>query len=888
MEESIFNKKTAIEDAQKYLNADKSGLLLESQLEGAKILAETHYQQSSFTYARRLYQMLYRRFGKTDESRLSISKKLAICTYKDTDLSSDIKFDAAAQLLMDDFGNGGEVSDANVLGILGSIFKKKWKYDNHVGHLYQSLRYYIKGHKIALNDEVGNLSDMTYCGINIAMVYDLLARIGVFSDNMSDDGNDPFFKLFREYCDEAKKMREKICGAYALDLAQLEITWKSDPAAMEKFDGEQRYWYYVTWAEALLGLEQFEEAEAMFSESLAKANVPDWKKDASLAQCAELVELLYGKDEARLLKAKKVLSILIGEGNKLPNRGIKYGLALSGGGFRASLFHIGVLAKLAEADLLRKIEVISCVSGGSILGAYYYLMLKKKIGEGERDALKKADYIELVKTLEKDFLVDINKNVRLNILSNIGDNFKMAFNPKYTRSSRTAMLYDDFLYSKLFEDKQVLMSDLKIKHAGEKSFNPIQENWKLDSKVPILVLNATTLNTGHSWQFTSTYMGESPAFIGTEFDALPNLRRLYYDEAPEGFKQIPLSIAVAASAGVPGLFSPIELDGLYELPNKRGEPLRKQNKDIRLLLVDGGVHDNQGISALYEQECNMLIISDASGQLPEDMRPSSSIVNVVSRTNAILQERIRNSQFLDLEARKKSGVVHDFILMHLTKGLSPDVINWKDCKDPYVPPISVEKSQASKDPDNLEYGVKAKLQTLLASIRTDLDAFHDSEAYSLMFSGYKMTGNELSKLTSIVQGIPADNHNNDWVFMGIEAVQQDGKKEKELESKLAPSAKLFGKLITLSKPTKWACGILVAIMILIAIYGTYIWLPLYLAIIVLTILVAEIFLLPKKLNFKTLLLLIIGIIPIVLIGLLSFLFKNRLTSWYEKAGKLPQ
>ena len=29
------------------------------------------------------------------------------------------------------------------------------------------------------------------------------------------------------------------------------------------------------------------------------------------------------------------------------------GLALSGGGFRASLFHIGVLARLAELDLLR-------------------------------------------------------------------------------------------------------------------------------------------------------------------------------------------------------------------------------------------------------------------------------------------------------------------------------------------------------------------------------------------------------------------------------------------------------------------------------------------------------------------------------------------------------
>ena len=55
----------------------------------------------------------------------------------------------------------------------------------------------------------------------------------------------------------------------------------------------------------------------------------------------------------------------------------KVGLALSGGGFRASLYHIGVLAKLAEPDLLRHVEYLSCVSGGSIIGAHFYLEVRK-------------------------------------------------------------------------------------------------------------------------------------------------------------------------------------------------------------------------------------------------------------------------------------------------------------------------------------------------------------------------------------------------------------------------------------------------------------------------------------------------------------------------------
>ena len=54
----------------------------------------------------------------------------------------------------------------------------------------------------------------------------------------------------------------------------------------------------------------------------------------------------------------------------------KIGLALSGGGFRAALFHVGVLARLAELGILRRVEVISSVSGGSIIGALYYIHVK--------------------------------------------------------------------------------------------------------------------------------------------------------------------------------------------------------------------------------------------------------------------------------------------------------------------------------------------------------------------------------------------------------------------------------------------------------------------------------------------------------------------------------
>jgi NTE family protein len=48
----------------------------------------------------------------------------------------------------------------------------------------------------------------------------------------------------------------------------------------------------------------------------------------------------------------------------------RIGLALSGGGFRAAAFHLGVFRKLQTLGLLDKLDLLSCVSGGSIAGGF--------------------------------------------------------------------------------------------------------------------------------------------------------------------------------------------------------------------------------------------------------------------------------------------------------------------------------------------------------------------------------------------------------------------------------------------------------------------------------------------------------------------------------------
>src|SRR5262245_16226049 len=65
----------------------------------------------------------------------------------------------------------------------------------------------------------------------------------------------------------------------------------------------------------------------------------------------------------------------------------KIGLALSGGGFRASLYHLGLVRFLRDAGLLPRVTHITSVSGGSILGAHLVLNWDRYNGSaGEFDA----------------------------------------------------------------------------------------------------------------------------------------------------------------------------------------------------------------------------------------------------------------------------------------------------------------------------------------------------------------------------------------------------------------------------------------------------------------------------------------------------------------------
>ncbi len=394
----------------------------------------------------------------------------------------------------------------------------------------------------------------------------------------------------------------------------------------------------------------------------------------------------------------------------------KLGLALSGGGFRASLFHIGVLARLAELDILRCVEVISTVSGGSIIGALYYLHLKRLLESKPDRSITANDYVDLVKQIEVDFLKRAQTNLRLRALSNFWKNW-MMFREDYSRSDRMAELYGETFYDSIADHPRIALSELKIQPLkSPKPFHPRKHNRGRQAKVPMLIINATTLNTGRNWQFTAVDMGEREPEVESEsFDKnffLPAFR--YEDADLEKYRRMPLSVAVSASACVPGILRPLALTGLYP--------------DVVPQLVDGGVNDNQGISSILYEACTDVITSDASGQLQDEQQPGTGFLNVVKRSNDILLDRVRDQGLQSLSLQRKARAIKEHPILHLRE----------DVELERLAPGEEKQEPSDRFANPTYFGIDQRVQRRLSEIRTDLDSFTEVEAYSLMYSGYKL------------------------------------------------------------------------------------------------------------------------------------------------------
>jgi predicted acylesterase/phospholipase RssA len=744
-------------------------------------------------------------FARRNAVRAEFGQKWAMCAYQDTGARQPEASKRAAQILTD-CDDPFQSMDPETLGIAGALWKNRWQAEGQRRDLDFALNFYLKGANLA------NLSDYGYTSINAALLLDVKAD----EEKKASVGENQDLAFAESLNQQAQELRRKIVAKYGDSATKLCAAFPDDKKKTPD------WWDYATVAEALFGLGQYNGAQDLLIKGKEATSPDAWMVRSTAKQLCVLACLRgYGNPETKK-EDEALMQYALQKGLGVPGEAIrsalrgKVGLALSGGGFRASLYHIGVLARLAEVGALGRVEVLSCVSGGSIIGAFYYLKLQKLLEENSDEDIDTQDYVELVRQLQTDFLASIQKNIRVRIATNWFLNLKMLFSADYSRTIRTAELMDKFLFNEAncprsslrppAEEKgRRFMTDLLMKPGGDKEFKPssrkVEGNMYRENKVPVLVLNATTLNTCHQWQFTASWLGEPPEGASQQIDGNARLRRFYYNEkdAPPSCKSFPLSLAVAASAAVPGVFEPIALRNVYP--------------DMTVRLADGGVYDNQGSATLVDQGCNVLLISDASGHQGQESEPKADILGNVLRSSSVSLARVRDAQFRELDARQESGLARGLMFIHLRKDLQPGDQNWTGCVD--------KKSQVMKlvepPPELTSYNIRRDIQDKIARIRTDLDSFSEIEAYALMLSGYRMTTQALN--SEDFGTTFTENRVEQWDFLQISDALEGKTNAKDVllvDRVLTAASQVALKVWRLS-PVLRVLGIVLAIALLAAV-----------------------------------------------------------------------
>jgi predicted acylesterase/phospholipase RssA len=273
----------------------------------------------------------------------------------------------------------------------------------------------------------------------------------------------------------------------------------------------------------------------------------------------------------------------------------RVGLALSGGGFRAALFHLGVVRFLRDLQLSngrRALEFVDCicsVSGGSVLGAFMVLHWDNFIGTDEQ-----------FETSCEKFLVFIKSNVRARIfqLSIIRWSIPLLL---FLRSfSRSNLLWGE--YRRLFGNKE--LSDLQN-----------------DSKPkPELHILATDTEEGRLVSFSADGV------------------RMSLNSAALG-KSIEVAFAVAASSAFPPLFPPLSIENPVLGRSKY------EKRVVSAMFTDGGVYDNLGIAKLKElqrsqENSRYIFVSDAGAPFKLQSNRLKWVIDRTVRTTDILMKRV--------------------------------------------------------------------------------------------------------------------------------------------------------------------------------------------------------------------------------------------------------
>jgi NTE family protein len=252
-------------------------------------------------------------------------------------------------------------------------------------------------------------------------------------------------------------------------------------------------------------------------------------------------------------------------------------LCLSGGGYRAALFHLGGLRRLNELGVLSRVDAISSVSGGSIMAAHLADRLRPWPEPGDR-----LDASEWKRRIAEPFYALAARDLRTwPIVKRL---LPWNWFRTTTAVETLASLYERHLTG-------IRLPDLPDR--------------------PAFTLCATDMVFGVNWIFRKDQMGDYQAG--------------YVRPAP-GW---PLARAVAASSCFPPIFNPMK-PGLEpgELRSGKAQGPNRDDWVRGLRLTDGGIYDNMALEPVWKRAATVLV---SDGGATFDFRPDQGLRTRLSR-----------------------------------------------------------------------------------------------------------------------------------------------------------------------------------------------------------------------------------------------------------------
>ncbi|MBS1694600.1 MAG: patatin-like phospholipase family protein [Actinobacteria bacterium] len=264
-----------------------------------------------------------------------------------------------------------------------------------------------------------------------------------------------------------------------------------------------------------------------------------------------------------------------------PGQGLA--LCLSGGGYRAMVFHVGVLWRLNEVGLLPELDHVSAVSGGSITAGALALCWSNLKWENN-SAVNFGE--ELVEPILRMSGSTVDVTAVLGGVLSFGDSV----------ADRVAAAYRRHLF-------------------GDATLQDLPD-------APRFVFNATNLESGALMRFAKKYLGDHT--VGRVMR--PDLE---------------LAVAVAASSAFPPVLSPCTLD-LRDRTwvTDTGNTLVTPGFRGVIRLTDGGVYDNLGLETAWKNYTS-IIVSDAGGRLAPDDEPATDPLRQTARVLKIVDSQVR-------------------------------------------------------------------------------------------------------------------------------------------------------------------------------------------------------------------------------------------------------